>query len=347
MSEQRTFTCVCNYCGVTFYGRRPQYNCCGSDECMESRRVARRKSASDAARQRYTPKGIPTSQRTCAYCGNGYTAPCGAAVEILRPCCGEAECKRARDRDRHAAEKAKLQANPKPPCSIDGCATTQWQAGLCRSHYKRKRRAEGLDVRPIIEVQCAACGETVMRTQQWEPGRRSVCGYACRQYLTFGTWPHSDLPASHPARQPNRRAMAAVRLQCAADGTKGKRWYAGWCSLCGDEFVTLQGGVRFCSLRCARRAGRDRRRAAQRAAYVADVNRKAIYERDKWKCQLCGKRIDRNAVVPQYLAATIDHVIPLANGGTHEPANVQAAHYICNVAKGSRETEPVQLSLIG
>jgi len=41
----------------------------------------------------------------------------------------------------------------------------------------------------------------------------------------------------------------------------------------------------------------------------------------------------RNAVVPHPKAPTIDHVIPLSKGGTHEPANVQLAHYYCNSIK--------------
>jgi hypothetical protein len=30
----------------------------------------------------------------------------------------------------------------------------------------------------------------------------------------------------------------------------------------------------------------------------------------------------------------MDHVIPLAKGGTHEPANVRCAHFLCNALKG-------------
>jgi 5-methylcytosine-specific restriction endonuclease McrA len=36
------------------------------------------------------------------------------------------------------------------------------------------------------------------------------------------------------------------------------------------------------------------------------------------------------------MAPTIDHVLALAAGGTHEMANVQAAHFICNSLKGDR-----------
>jgi len=63
------------------------------------------------------------------------------------------------------------------------------------------------------------------------------------------------------------------------------------------------------------------------------------------RCHICNKAVKRDAVVPHPLAPTIDHVIPLAVGGTHEPLNCRCAHYICNARKGHRGGE--QLLLIG
>ena len=108
-------------------------------------------------------------------------------------------------------------------------------------------------------------------------------------------------------------------------------------------------GQKCCSKRCAttynnslpaskaaRLEAKQRRRARKRNAYVADVNRAEIFERDKWTCQLCHDPLDMDASVPHPLAPTIDHIIPLAADGTHEPANVQAAHFLCNAQKGDR-----------
>jgi 5-methylcytosine-specific restriction endonuclease McrA len=115
-------------------------------------------------------------------------------------------------------------------------------------------------------------------------------------------------------------------------------------------------GQRYCSARCRSRNGnrkpasRDarrnadyRRRARKKDAFVANVYRREIWERDGFTCQLCGDPLDMDAVghnpaVEPYnpLAPTIDHIIPLAAGGTHEPANVQSAHFICNSVKGDR-----------
>lgn len=79
----------------------------------------------------------------------------------------------------------------------------------------------------------------------------------------------------------------------------------------------------------------------ERAAFVAPVSPAAIYARDEFTCKLCGDPLAMAEVVPHPLAPTIDHVLALANGGTHEPANVQAAHFLCNVRKSDRIIEGV------
>lgn len=86
----------------------------------------------------------------------------------------------------------------------------------------------------------------------------------------------------------------------------------------------------------AKREAKHRRRAIKRNAFVANVSPQKVFERDGWKCHLCGKAINRKAVVPHPKAPTIDHVIPLASGGTHEPLNCRAAHFLCNSIKGDR-----------
>ena len=33
------------------------------------------------------------------------------------------------------------------------------------------------------------------------------------------------------------------------------------------------------------------------------------------------------------MAASLDHIIPLSQGGTHTYNNVQLAHFLCNISK--------------
>jgi 5-methylcytosine-specific restriction endonuclease McrA len=71
---------------------------------------------------------------------------------------------------------------------------------------------------------------------------------------------------------------------------------------------------------------------------VDRVSRLAVFERDAWVCHICRHPVDRSASVPQPMAATIDHIIPIAGGGDHNYGNVATAHFICNSLK--RDTMP-------
>lgn len=132
------------------------------------------------------------------------------------------------------------------------------------------------------------------------------------------------------------------------------------CKVCGSVFNRRSTTRRpeFCSDWCrthnpqaaaTRRIQKARRRARKRQAEYEPVNPLTIYERDAWTCQLCGKRIDRTKTAPHPKAPTIDHLLPLAQGGAHVPANLQAAHFRCNVIKsdGLGNTNGDQLRLLG
>lgn len=77
-----------------------------------------------------------------------------------------------------------------------------------------------------------------------------------------------------------------------------------------------------------------RRLAKKREAFRAAVDRLAIFERDGWTCQLCYTPVDPKLNKRHPMMASLDHIVPLSCGGTHEPSNVQLAHLICNIKKG-------------
>lgn len=90
-----------------------------------------------------------------------------------------------------------------------------------------------------------------------------------------------------------------------------------------------------------RRLANSRRRARQRSAFVEDIPRLEIFERDRWQCMIPGclypgvpasLDVERNSP----LLASIDHVIPLSKGGLHERSNVVCSHLRCNSVKTHR-----------
>lgn len=79
-----------------------------------------------------------------------------------------------------------------------------------------------------------------------------------------------------------------------------------------------------------------RRRAAQRRADAEDVDRDVVGERDGWRCGICRRKVDPRRPYPHPLSPSLDHVIPLSQGGRHTYANTRITHLRCNLARSNR-----------
>ncbi len=124
------------------------------------------------------------------------------------------------------------------------------------------------------------------------------------------------------------------------------------CKNCKKLFVAEYGDKRriFCSAGCSlsygRRVERAKRRALERSAESENIDPLKVFDRDKWRCCLCGiktpktKRGDYDDNAPE-----LDHIIPLSKGGKHKYSNVQCACRRCNQTKGDKELG--QLLLFG
>jgi|SRR5579859_6154136 len=78
--------------------------------------------------------------------------------------------------------------------------------------------------------------------------------------------------------------------------------------------------------RASTQASTSAYQARLRGQYVAPVSLDVLYARDKGVCALCGEPVNRSE-------ASIDHIVPLSEGGLHGPDNVQLAHRSCNSRK--------------
>lgn len=88
--------------------------------------------------------------------------------------------------------------------------------------------------------------------------------------------------------------------------------------------------------RATRSRADAKRRTLARNAYVEDVDPKYIFERDAYRCHICGGKTLRSKKAPHPRAPTLDHIIPIARGGTHERANLATACHRCNARKQAK-----------
>jgi 5-methylcytosine-specific restriction endonuclease McrA len=139
-------------------------------------------------------------------------------------------------------------------------------------------------------------------------------------------------------RRVARISRVQAKLDTAAVGTSDNHlWTQGLCGRCGQDFC-IKGTfpARYCTRSCKTRDGQSRRRAREANAFVSHVNRAKVFTADGYRCHLCRKLCNQMVTVPHPNAPTVDHVIPLARGGTHEPSNCRTACFKCNCMKRDR-----------
>lgn len=222
-------------------------------------------------------------------------------------------------------------------CTINGCGKPHRAKGYCSGHYK----AAFPKPATTVAATCDGCGTQVLRQR---PKRFSYtfCSELCRHWIQWGAW-SSPIPRRNLAIAKQLTIYRPQRQASEREASRSRRTFvAGNCMICSSPFVCLFGS-KTCSTQCQerhrnniKREGKYRRRASKRDAWVANVSASRVFERDGYTCRLCGLPLLMDTKVPSPHAPTIDHIIPLARGGTHEPNNVQAAHFICNSRKGDR-----------
>lgn len=74
----------------------------------------------------------------------------------------------------------------------------------------------------------------------------------------------------------------------------------------------------------------------RRAVYAHgdEIDSFVLFQLHGWICYVCKNPINPRLRLPNYMAATVEHIVPLCKGGTHTWDNVAPAHAKCNFDKG-------------
>jgi hypothetical protein len=226
------------------------------------------------------------------------------------------------------------------------CDRPSQARSLCRTHYSAWQRSQpGHDRKRYdrkVEINCELCGSPKLVNAQHADVQR-FCSLSCaakgsenaaaRQY-------RERVERGHYLRyEPKPKSAKPHRGNPNPIPNPVRAFKSGQCRICSTWYVTLYLDAT-CSAECQeakrridKQMGKDKRRAVKRKAFVANVYKRKVFESDGYRCHLCGKLCDKTKTVPHHKAPTVDHVIPLAAGGTHEPSNCRTAHFICNSRK--------------
>ena len=242
------------------------------------------------------------SPRTCSVCGG----PLGYRKKRL--CSPECTAK-----DDAARERAKRRRNWTPDVECRECRSVVAYGGVgrppafcspaCRLRFnsrKRRRRLVGVSLGLALRA-CGHCG------REFRPDRQNGVYCSVRCY----------------SRGNKRRPPFQSELRA--------------CENCGDQYVTIRADQRFCSIPCQRRAhARRRARSSVRSPLGIGYSDIDVFERDGWRCHLCGQFVSKDISRTDPMGATVDHLVPLSLGGDDDAANVALAHRRCNGLRGVR-----------
>ena len=259
------------------------------------------------------------NQLTCRTCGSQFIPSIRTQVYCSRGC--KERRPRVRTPQKPLAEVHTCLACDRPfhPKAKDRTKFCGRECGLKWPGLVARARANGCRIIHTVDrLRCISCRKWFSR----ESGRRLKCA-ACAEAKP----PSAYKPVKGTVRE---------------------------CAGCKTEFIAMGGGefssLKFCSKACknadmrkrpghreAQKAAKARRRARKKGAAVCErVSPLRVFERDAWRCGICGQktlRSKRGTTHPR--APELDHIVALALGGSHTYGNTMCACRSCNIAKGA------------
>jgi hypothetical protein len=321
---------ICVQCQAPFVAKTPIAKCC-SEKCKNHKKWADQ----------------PPRQYVCVECGNPFESKQNKASV-----CSDA-CLRARNSKISKAIAAEKFA-PRPEHVCQGCRKAfvpcrkggaQLKRGAAWGKFCSRACSRKAMPRPVGKqksLPCGVCGENFVRNGKpnWRKADgRLVCSDRCAEIALVEKKARTQA-AKPPPKQPTVRR----------------------CAECDEPFSTTRAKMKFCSTRCSKRLAQrihrlknkvdrrrrevKRKRLIRARTFDGAVDPLRVFERDRWRCQLCLRRTPRRLRGSyHHRAPELDHVISVAAGGDHSYANSQCSCRKCNLWKGDREVEP--LSFIG
>lgn len=206
------------------------------------------------------------------------------------------------------------EARDRPSGLLSWCNT-------CRGEYARQYRKDHPAAKRVpVPRYCISCGSVIYK------GKR--CGECRREN---------------------------ARLKQLARDTAKKQPVMRTCKECGKLFTPEYGNKRraFCSEECMVKYGKRVCKAVRKArlrgvdeSRIERIDPLFICERDGWCCYLCSVKTPkklRGTHEPN--APEVDHVIPIARGGSHTEDNLRCCCRRCNVTKSDRMLGDMQLTV--
>ena len=209
------------------------------------------------------------------------------------------------------------------------------------------------DYESKVKIKCKACGEILYRTAQYGSPSKQHIKIQCdrcteerklrRQLVNILARRHNSIirqqiKSDRLDKEEQQRIEREKQLQDCV------------CEECGKIYTATSIQQKYCSTECASKHAsrvkeiKRRKRLKKNGKIEWDISLDKLINRDKNICHICGEQCegdDYTTTEEGYFIAgerypSIDHVIPVAKGGTHTWKNVKLAHRGCNNIKNDK-----------
>jgi len=237
----------------------------------------------------------------------------------------------------------------------------------CANHIRS--RAAGYEYR-LKTIVCEGCHQQVERTVRTYRDSGRYCSRACAFAVKSRvSAERAALRRIGDRRRASARALYETLVAPEAEALRRIRQNIkarlNECIVCGDRHVKRRPYMTRCSTECEQayedakaQRRRDTARAwkktpkgrairsAGKAARRSNINRTkvekidpiAVFENANWICHICGgKTLKSKRGTYHDRAPELEHIVALANGGTHTWSNVACACRKCNIEKGAKD----------
>lgn len=250
-----------------------------------------------------------------------------------RPCWCD-ECRRAYQQSyRSAAIEARV---------CDGCGA-EYVGGPTKRFCSRQCWPPRAKARRL----CKGCPADITGTHP----KRRWCSETCRvqsykqpppePVMLNCQWCYQEFP---PGRK-SKRSYCSLYCGSAANAhirtwRTPDRCYLGVCIDCRMLHGRPPYLARCCyecqAIRDARRRDYAQGRRSDRYRRGEKIHWMDLLARDGPTCHLCSESVDPDLRSPHPRSGTVDHLVPIALGGSHSLDNVRLAHRSCNISRGTK-----------
>ena len=207
------------------------------------------------------------------------------------------------------------------------------KSSVSRAEYLAKARENSAS-----KFVCEHCGKEAHRKLSGTNKKKGIVNRFCSMQCRKDSASQAELRRSQVAKE-----IAALKR--IARYVETPRMFRCNCIHCNAEMIVRRNGglhKKVCdsctseSKSASRRIHKLKRKASRRNREADAINPIRVFERDKWRCHICGRKTPKEKRgTYDDDAPELEHIVSLASGGTHTWGNVACSCRKCNQAKGA------------